>query len=115
MPAPSPTAPPSPCFGKQRAVLGGELVEVDGEVLEGLAGASHSAPWQKSLFKPSEEELLGLAELHKPFILSGCGGSLSKMATKTESAVGLSTGSLGSRVGNIPEGASAVTGLPGGH
>lgn len=65
-------------------MLGGELVEVDGEVLEGLAGASHSAPWQKSLFKPSEEELLGLAELHKPFILSGCGGSLSKMATRTE-------------------------------
>lgn len=60
------------------------MVEVDGEVLEGLAGASHSAPWQKSLFKPSEEELLGLAELHKPFILSGCGGSLSKMATRTE-------------------------------
>lgn len=65
-------------------MLGSELVEVDGEVLEGLAGASHSAPWQKSLFKPSEEELLGLAELHKPFILSGCGGSLSKMATRTE-------------------------------
>lgn len=58
-------------------------MEADGEVLEGLAGASRSAPWQKSLFIPSEEQLLGLAELHKPFILSGYDGSLSKMATRT--------------------------------
>lgn len=96
-------------------MLGGDLVEVDGEVLEGLAGASCSAPWQKSLFKPSEEQLLGLAQLHKPFILSCYDGSLSKMATRTESAVRLSAGGLGSRVRNIPEGAAAVTGLPGGR
>lgn len=85
-------------------------MEADEEVLEDLAGTSCSAPWQKSLFIPSEEQLLGLAQLHKPFILSDYDGSLSKIAKRTESAVGLGLGSLGSRVGNVPEGAAVVTG-----